>query len=143
VKSEIPTLLEISPSNGLDLDEKEAVAHFLGKDVLEAEALFRDNFVHYSNDLHWMGPVAFGYYFPAFASYLNSAESAGYGDVVNSLLVLLEIRMNSDAASLIPVKDKLLCCLDYCIDNYSKFEVNADVYGDLKGKLVELKTRLS
>ncbi|MGH7956781.1 MAG: hypothetical protein ACREH8_07190 [Opitutaceae bacterium] len=142
MRSETPTALEISPTNGLDLDEKEAVAHFLGKSVLEAEALFRDNFVHYSNDLHWMGPVAFGYYFPAFANYLRSAESAGYGDAVNSLIVLLEIRMTNDAASLVSVKEELLGCLDYCIGNYSKFEVSADVYGDLKSKLAELKARL-
>lgn len=142
VKSETPTALEISPTNGLDLDEKEAVSHFLGKDVLQAEALFRGNFVHYSNDLHWMGPVALGYYFPAFANYLRSAESTGYGDAVNSLIVLLEIRMTNDAVSLGSVMDELMGCLDYCIENYPTFEVNADVYGDLKSKLTELRTRL-
>ncbi len=89
-----------------------------------------------------MGSVAFGYYFPAFANYLRSAESVGYGDAVNSLIVLLEIRMTNDAASLVLVKEELLGCLDYCIENYPKFAVNADVCGDLKDKLVDLKGKL-
>lgn len=143
MKSETPTMLEISPTNCLDLDEKHAVTHFLGKDVSGAEALFRDNFVYYSNDLHWMGPVAFKYYFTAFSNYVMSSESAGYGEVVNSLITLLEIRMTNDAASVISLKDEVIGCLDYCINNYPKFEVNADVYGNHKCRLAELKTRLS
>ncbi len=93
MKSSIPTAEDISPSNGLDLDERDALSHFLGKDVSEAGKLFRENFVHYAGDLHFMGASAFAYYFPAFADYFRSADSAGYGDVVNCLIVLLRIRM--------------------------------------------------
>ena len=37
-----PSLADISPTLGLNLDEKRAVEHFLGKTSVQAEALFRE-----------------------------------------------------------------------------------------------------
>lgn len=141
MKSETPTSRDISPTEGLDLDEKKAIDHFLGKGISDAEALFREHSIYYSNDLLWMGPVAFRFYLPAFTGYLKSPEAAGDSAGLHSLIILIEAKMPDDAASLVSVKDELLLCLDHCIANYSKFEVNADVYGDLKGKLVEIKAK--
>jgi hypothetical protein len=55
-----PTREEINVYDSLD--ERVAVERFLGKNLEEAEALFGENLCRYTEDLMWMGPVAFRYY---------------------------------------------------------------------------------
>jgi hypothetical protein len=50
----LPTREEINVYNSLD--EQWAVKMFLGKDLKEAEAMFREGFLSYQEDLMWMGP---------------------------------------------------------------------------------------
>jgi hypothetical protein len=57
---ELPTAKEIDPYNSLD--GQAAAEHFSGKNLAEAEALFRENSPHYQEDLRWMGPVAFRFF---------------------------------------------------------------------------------
>ena len=60
------------------LDERDACEHFLGKNIDEAEALFREDFLCYQEDLMWMGPRAFRYYVHAAINYIHSdAATAG------------------------------------------------------------------
>ncbi len=60
----LPTAAEINVYDSLD--ERYACKNFLGKNLGEAEELFRENALHYSEDLEWMGPVAFRYYIRAY-----------------------------------------------------------------------------
>lgn len=71
----LPTRTDISAFGSLD--EKRAIKHFLGKDLRQAEALFRENFGVYAEDLMWMGPRAFCFYVDAAIAYLASPDSAG------------------------------------------------------------------
>ena len=50
--------LDISPSNGLDLDERSALEHFFGKNQEDAVALFEENFGYYAEELTYMGNKA-------------------------------------------------------------------------------------
>jgi hypothetical protein len=70
---QIPSLIEISPTNLLNLDEKAAYEHFFGKSLAEARHLF-DQARFYVDDLGWMGPVAFDYYVCAYIEHLNSRD---------------------------------------------------------------------
>src|SRR5580704_9995421 len=74
----LPTEEEISVFDSLD--ERWAVIHFLGKDLEQAQALFRENFLHYQEALMWMGPKAFRFYVLAAIKYLLSEESNGNSD---------------------------------------------------------------
>ena len=58
------------------LDERVACKNFLGKTLAEAEAMFRDSWDYYHEDLMWMGPRAFRYYVTAAIRYLHSDSSA-------------------------------------------------------------------
>jgi hypothetical protein len=140
MKPMIPTKQDISPTDGLDLDEREAVAHFFGKNVDDAETLLRENVDYYSNDLMWMGPVAFRFYFPALCNYLRSEDARGSFNGLYSLIALVKSRLEFDPASLGAVKECLLSCLRYSVDNYEKFEVSAEVYGDLRSEVLRLIT---
>jgi len=70
----VPSRKEISPTNGLDLDEKTALEHFEGLDYRQALNLFRENFDYYIDDLHWMGINAFLYYLKSLNSYLKETD---------------------------------------------------------------------
>jgi hypothetical protein len=55
---------DISPTNGLDLDEKCAADHFFGLTIDQAFDTFAGHPEYYLADFLYMGDKAFGYYFP-------------------------------------------------------------------------------
>lgn len=56
----LPTRQDINVHDSLD--ERSACEHFLGKSLLEAETLFRENSLYYQEDLMFMGASAFRFY---------------------------------------------------------------------------------
>ena len=76
----IPTIDDINFYGSLD--EQAAVEHFLGKNLLEAEELFRDNSRCYMEDLMWMGGPGFCYYVKAAICYIKSESAIGDSDAI-------------------------------------------------------------
>jgi hypothetical protein len=122
------------------LDERTAIAHFLGKDRHAAFALFKDNPLHYADDLSCMGSIAFRFYFPSFAEYLRSSDSDRNSDALNALVGLVERRL--DAAAVEGAEDDIRDVLEHCHRHYEKFDVDPQLYGDLRGEIERLLTRL-
>ncbi len=58
----IPSKYDISPTEGLQLDEQNALLHFYGKTAAEALAMYAENPIHYEEDILFMGWNAFAYY---------------------------------------------------------------------------------
>lgn len=133
--NKLPSLEDISPTKGLDLDEKCAIEHFLGKSIDEASLLFKDNALYYENDLMHMGGKAFAFYLPSLKPYLESSESDLDSDIVNSVLVTIRSRLEFDGESICLAKTSISDLLIYCLDNYPKFQVDVDIYGDLESEL--------
>lgn len=138
----IPTLEDISPTKGLNLDEKVAIEHFLGKSVNAAQALFSENSLYYSGDLMWMGPKAFAYYFPAFAAYLRSESAKDDSDALNALADMITFRSEHEPDVMKAMREVLTNCIDSCLSDYAKFDVDEKIYGKLRSKLAELKVKL-
>lgn len=135
----IPAKEEINIYNSPD--EASACEHFLGKNLDEAEMMFRENSLYYLEDLMWMGPVAFRFYLEALINYLKSDDSGGDADVINGIYGLLQFRMNEDEFNLPVERARLMT--DYILDSYEKFEVNEAIYGNLLGKFKEIHGRLN
>ena len=76
VGSGLPTLLDISPSNLEQLDEKCAYEHFFGKTLEEAREMFAETSHIYLEDLGWMGKRAFDYYVQAYIDWLQRCVPA-------------------------------------------------------------------
>lgn len=138
--SEIPTLIDISPTNCLNLDERSAVENFLGKTFDEAKAMFFDHAERYTEDLGWMGRTAFNFYFPAYAAYLKS-DAACPDDfmwVTTAIFIqgnpaFHELRDNPDVVEVIEYGIKLL----------SKPENKSDPYFQQTLRdLIELKNQI-
>ena len=119
---------------------------FHGKTVAEAELLFRENGLFYQEDLMWMGPIGFVFYFPAALAYLLSEHSAEDADFVSSMISLMEFRLdeeNGDAEEIRGAFPDMLAFCRYTLENYDRFELDPDIYGDLRPKTQALIDRLS
>jgi len=136
-----PTSQEINPHR--DLDGGEACAHFLGKSLEEAEALFRENSIHYQEDLMWMGPVAFRYYLPAVVQYIQRDEAKDESDFIAHLASTFEFRLEHEPQELSPVAEQLVALCGYIMEHWPKFESGADAYGDVRSRYLSLQQAFS
>lgn len=138
----LPTFTDISPTGGLDLDENCAVKNFLGKSLEEAGALFMENALYYTGDLMWMGEKAFAFYLPALRTYLESPESCEDSDVVNSMLSIVEHRLEWEPSSLVLGRESVLWTLYYFRDHYERFSPHPEIDRNLPTKLNALIERV-
>lgn len=59
---ELPTYKDISPTDGLNLDEALAAENFQGLSVVDAAVMISDNPSYYLNDFYHMGERGFCFY---------------------------------------------------------------------------------
>jgi hypothetical protein len=135
----VPSERDINP--GDSPDEISAAKHFLGKTVEEAEELFRENSFTYQEDLMWMGPRAFHYYIQSAINYVKSEHAAGDDQFIDCLHMIVRFRSEDEGLQSLAT-DAVLDLIDYVIDNYDKFDVDAGVFGDVREKFRTLKSEL-
>ena len=126
----LPTAKAIDPYDSLD--GRSACENFLGRNLDEAEALFRENSLHYQEALMWMGPVAFRYYVQAAIRYIQSEAATDDHAIVSCLASILEFRLEYESAELVPIADQLaaICC--YIIEHYERFDLTPEIFGDVR-----------
>jgi hypothetical protein len=136
-----PTCGEINVHSSLD--EQAACAHFLGKDIEEAEALFRENALYFQEDLLWMGLSAFLYYAEAAIRYIESPAAYGDSDIVRCWTAILEFRRDVDGIeALSPIGRRLAESLDFILANWRRFEIYEDDQPDLDGRIKALSNAI-
>ena len=140
VGTHLPTAEEINVFDSLD--EQDAVKHFLGKDLEQAEALFHENFLCYQEDLMWMGPKAFAFYVTAAIRYLLSAKSDGDSDAANTFCGLVEFRLDYEPAAIGPVRPILHACILGMLQDFDRYGCDGAIYGDLTARYRALLLRL-
>jgi hypothetical protein len=122
------------------LDERVAVEHFLGKNLEEAELLFRERLGAYE-DLQWMGPVAFRYYVRAALNYLESEAARGDTDSVGCFATALEFWIDHAPDALIPVARELALACEQIVADWDRF-ASAAAHDDERARYVALHERL-
>ncbi|WP_157499745.1 hypothetical protein [Lysobacter sp. Root983] len=103
----IPTLLEISPSNLAQLDERVAHEHFFGKSLEEAIDLFRKTDHVYIEDLVWMGDIAFDFYVDAYIAYLVESPRDTVDICLAKGLVVAKVAMGDESDKLLDLVDAI------------------------------------
>lgn len=136
----IPSDREIDPHG--DLDGASARKTFSGKDVAEAEVLIAENSLARQEDLFWMGPVAFVYYLPAAAAYLESESASGDSDFVTSFCGTLVTRCEQDGAAIAEAKPTLQRIERYLSTHLDRFDLDADEAKSVTQKLAAIRDRL-
>lgn len=125
----LPTRQDINVHDSLD--ERSACEHFLGKSLVEAEALFRENSLYYQEDLMFMGASAFRFYVQAAISYIQSEAATGDSDMINCFAAILEHRLEAEADELRPVAGHLAAVCGYVVKHYDRFDLAPEIYGDI------------
>ncbi|MEW6303463.1 MAG: hypothetical protein AB1705_08340 [Verrucomicrobiota bacterium] len=133
----LPTRQDINVHDSLD--ERSACEHFLGKNLEEAEALFRENALYYQEDLRFMGATAFRFYVRAVIRYVESEEATGDSDIINCLAGILEHRLEFEAEELVAVAPQLASACRYVCEHYDRFDVTPEIYGDLRSRFLSLE----
>jgi hypothetical protein len=129
----VPTASDINVYDSLD--ERRACEHFLGKDLEQAEALFRENALYYQEDLMWMGPVAFRYYVPAFIRYLRSDHSRDDWDAINCFEGVIRFWIDHYRAEVVPIFELLAAAFHYVLNHYQKFATSPEYDPGLRERL--------
>jgi hypothetical protein len=136
----IPTADEINVFNSPD--EQVACEHFLGKNLEEAEGLFRQNALLYQEDLMWMGPNAFKFYVKAAIRYVFSRDSVNDSIIIGALTSILEfhieLQWETHSGVLREIAGDILSVCKYIIQNHEKFNLDDGLYSDVCGRLIEL-----
>lgn len=138
----IPDYNDISPTGGVDLDERSVAKIFLGKTQKEAADLFFKNSCHYVDYLRYMGDKAFAYYFPSIIPYLESEESVEDAEIIIDIESIISIRMKYQIESIKLAIQEIIHSLDYIIINYDKFDPYPRSHKNLKKKIEILYDRL-
>jgi hypothetical protein len=140
-ETHLPNAVEINLFDSLD--ERIAVEHFLGKELKQAEALFRENFLVYQEDLMWMGPIAFRFYVPAAIDYLLSEQADNDTDAVSSFCSVIEFRLDHEPAEVTPVGQLIREGIIEILENFDRYEPDIAIYGDVAERYRALLTRLN
>jgi len=121
----IPLTREINVYDSLD--ERCAVRNFDGKSLEEAQVMFRESEA-YGDDMLFMGPKAFEYYFQALVNHIRSDAATGDEEAVGLLLNCIEFRRKSpeDAACLNDFRD----AVQYVRKNWARFRSDLATAGD-------------
>lgn len=120
------------------LDERSACEHFLGKTLEQAEALFRENSLHYQEDLMFMGASAFRFYVQAAISYIRSDSATDDHAIVSCLASILEHRLEYEAAELVSIASQLALICGYIVEHYERFNP-PEIFGDVRARFQALQ----
>ncbi len=134
----LPTTEEINPTRG-NLDEQTAVRHFLGKNLTEAEALFREASIIYEEDLRFMGPAAFRFYVLAAIGYIQSVAASGDSHIIHCFASILESRLEFEASELVASAPQLASVCHYILEHYGRYNLTLEIYGDLRPRFQALE----
>lgn len=127
----LPTASEINVFDSLD--ERDACERFLGKDLAEAEAMFRENPLLYSESLMHMGPCAAIFYGSALVSYVRSSDSRGDIEAASSLIGVVEVWLHA-GMDLRSIADNLLHSLQDIHDRFAFYapdDISRRIYRDV------------
>ncbi len=150
IKYKLPTELDISPTNGLNLDERAAIELFFGLTKEDAEYYFgSDRSQVYTESLCYIGEKAFDFYFPCLLAYTMSVRSKGNCGAINDLYHVLIQKINEGNNHLMKFRNQILECIDYCLEHFDDFYKFDYIYNfpskheeKLKRRMEKLKTEL-
>ncbi len=115
-----------------DLDVRYAHDLFFGKSIHEVIPHFQQNPIERMDELLFMPTVPFQYYVFAIVKYIMSDSAKNDPDAASSFLTLMEARLEKSPASVIPIMDDLLPCLDFIAEKQKHFDADEHIYGDFK-----------
>lgn len=106
----LPNFYDISPTQGIDLDERCAIQHFLGKTREEVLLMIQDDMINYEEDFACMGVLAFCYYMPSILQVIKNInpDDERLEEAIAAVLFILEMRYLSDTRNIDKYKEQTI-----------------------------------
>ena len=117
-----------------DLDIKHAWKTFGGKTIEDAYQGFKEAAFPQVENFRWIAPEAFVYYFPVVLRYVMSEDAKGDSDTISSFAGILESQLDDNRQALAVIFKDIAMLSKHVISHYADFDVNYDIYGDLKSR---------
>ena len=130
----IPVEIDFIDPRSMDLDERHAVKMFLGKTFEQAEAMFKENFLFYQEDLSCMRAKAFRFYVLPAIRYLLSDAANGDSDAVSTFCYVLESRLKNDPEAIKPIIPIVIDAINQFLDRFGRYDCSIEIYGDVQGR---------
>ena len=107
--------------------------------------MFRENALHYQEDLLAMPSIAFNYYAPVFAKYVLSNDARGDSDGASSFLhMVLELIQANRSLGTEETEQTLLAAAKIVATRQAFYDADIDIYGDfsdLYDQIIQLAAR--
>jgi hypothetical protein len=134
----LPTEQEINPE-GDCCDGQTAVDHFLGKSQEQITNAWAKHGHYYYEDLYYMGPRAFCFYFPAVVDYVTTAGTRDDNDVAGDLCPVVESRLKYHFAEIREALPAIVRFADFVLTHYDDFGYDPDFNEDLRPRLTAIR----
>ena len=95
--------------------------------------------MNYQEDLMFMGPRAFCFYFPAALEYIASSQGSTDAEIANCLVSVIGHRLEYDSPNIRDAFPDMLRFADHLLAHYDGFALNPHIYGDLRPRLRMIK----
>ncbi|WP_459556127.1 hypothetical protein [Lacunimicrobium album] len=125
----LPTEDEINPIPE-NLDGQCAVRNFLGKTRQQIFDEFGENGYYWTEDLMFMGPVAFCFYITPAVDYV--VRSRCYGGMIHAMTLTIQSRLEWGADEIREAFPDLVRFAEHALDHYETYELTPEIYGDLR-----------
>lgn len=142
-QSQLPVEADFLDPRSQDLDERHAVKMFLGKTPAQAEAMFRQCFLVYQEDLTYMRAPAFRFYVLPAIKYVLSKDADGDSDAASTFCHVLESRLKDDPEALDPIAAIVLDAIQKILGDFERFDCAPEIYGDVPRRYRAVADRLS
>jgi hypothetical protein len=116
------------------LDIPYAYAHFFGKSLPEAVALFEDNAIYYEEDLVFMPRPCLDYYIDAYIEYLMSERSKADSDGASCFFGLVQMRHDDINTFTSGTVARTKTVLRRLATHQAWYEAVPEIYGDFAKK---------
>jgi len=128
-----------------DCDERYAIKTYYGKDIdFAQQQYYKYTPLGVVQDLIFIGTKAFRYYIFGAFRYLqdDNIDKDDASEVYCALVDILAKHLREHSEDMQYIADYLLKFLNWAIENYDKFNVDEEIYGDIREKYIELAKKV-
>ena len=123
----IPTAKELNPYGGIDAPYIEE--QYFGKTIEELECELKGNVEFYTENLMYLGPIGFSYYFRAFRAYVLSENSLNDGGVFDPLYMAVLAQVDQHKEMIKESYTDIIEVATHIVNNWESFcPIDGDDY---------------
>lgn len=117
---------------------------FFNKENTEIHKAFSLNVIERTDELRFMPPMLFNYYFHFFIEFIMFIEHDDFfkSEIADSFITLLNQKLDESAINDLDLLKRCVAAVDFLGANLDSYNTDVDIYGDLEMRLNHLNFKL-